>query len=31
MEFMQDLLMVLLTVVFFAVALLYVRGCEKLR
>lgn len=31
MEFMQDLLMVVLTVVFFAVALLYVRGCEKLR
>jgi hypothetical protein len=31
MEFMQDLLMVLLTVVFFGVALLYVRGCEKLR
>jgi hypothetical protein len=31
MEFMQDLLMVLLTVAFFAVALLYVRGCEKLR
>ena len=31
MECMQDLLMVVLTVVFFAVALLYVRGCEKLR
>jgi uncharacterized membrane protein len=31
MEFMQDLLMVVLTIVFFAVALLYVRGCEKLR
>jgi hypothetical protein len=31
MEFMQDLLMVALTVVFFAVALLYVRGCEKLK
>jgi len=31
MEVMQDLLMVLLTVIFFAVALLYVRGCEKLR
>jgi hypothetical protein len=31
MEFMQDLLMVSLTVIFFAVALLYVRGCEKLR
>jgi len=28
---MQDVLMVLFTVVFFAVALLYVRGCEKLR
>jgi len=28
---MQDLLMVVLTIVFFAVALLYVRGCEKLR
>jgi len=28
---MQDLLMVVLTVVFFTVALLYVRGCEKLR
>jgi hypothetical protein len=31
MEFMQDLLMVVLTVVFFTVALLYVRGCERLR
>jgi uncharacterized membrane protein len=31
MESMQDLLMVVLTIVFFAVALLYVRGCEKLR
>jgi uncharacterized membrane protein len=31
MEFMQDLLMVVLTVIFFTVALLYVRGCEKLR
>jgi uncharacterized membrane protein len=31
MESMQDLLMLVLTVVFFAVALLYVRGCEKLR
>jgi hypothetical protein len=31
MEFMQDLLMVALTVIFFTVALLYVRGCEKLR
>jgi uncharacterized membrane protein len=31
MKVMQDLLMVLLTVIFFAVALLYVRGCEKLR
>jgi uncharacterized membrane protein len=31
MESMQDLLMVVLTVVFFTVALLYVRGCEKLR
>jgi uncharacterized membrane protein len=28
---MLDLLMVLLTIAFFAVALLYVRGCEKLR
>jgi len=28
---MQDLLMVVFTVVFFAVALLYIRGCEKLR
>jgi len=28
---MQDLLMVVLTIIFFAVALLYVRGCEKLR
>ena len=28
---MQDLLMIVLTIVFFAVALLYVRGCEKLR
>jgi uncharacterized membrane protein len=28
---MQDLLMVFLTVIFFVVALLYVRGCEKLR
>jgi len=28
---MQDLLMIVLTTVFFAVALLYVRGCEKLR
>jgi uncharacterized membrane protein len=31
MESMQDLLMVVFTIVFFAVALLYVRGCEKLR
>jgi hypothetical protein len=31
MESMQDLLMVALTVIFFTVALLYVRGCEKLR
>ena len=28
---MQDLLMIVFTVVFFVVALLYVRGCEKLR
>jgi hypothetical protein len=28
---MQDLLMVVFAVVFFGVALLYVRGCEKLR
>jgi uncharacterized membrane protein len=28
---MQDLLMIVFTIVFFAVALLYVRGCEKLR
>jgi len=28
---MQDLLMVVLAIIFFAVALLYVRGCEKLR
>ena len=28
---MQDLLMIVLTIVFFAVALLYIRGCEKLR
>jgi len=28
---MLDLLMVLFTIAFFAVALLYVRGCEKLR
>jgi len=28
---MQDLLMVVFAVVFFAVALLYIRGCEKLR
>jgi hypothetical protein len=28
---MQDLLMVFLTVIFFVIALLYVRGCEKLR
>jgi hypothetical protein len=28
---MQDLLMVAFTVAFFAVALLYIRGCEKLR
>jgi uncharacterized membrane protein len=28
---MQDLLMVFLTVIFFVTALLYVRGCEKLR
>jgi len=28
---MLDLLMIVLTIVFFAVALLYVRGCEKLR
>jgi len=28
---MQDVLMVVYTIVFFAVALLYVRGCEKLR
>jgi hypothetical protein len=31
MEFMQDFLMVALTVIFFSVALLYVRGCERLR
>jgi uncharacterized membrane protein len=28
---MLDLLMIVFTVVFFTVALLYVRGCEKLR
>jgi len=28
---MLDLLMVVLTLAFFAAALLYVRGCEKLR
>jgi hypothetical protein len=28
---MQDLLMVVFAVVFFGVALLYVRGCDKLR
>jgi hypothetical protein len=28
---MQDLLMIVFTIVFFGVALLYVRGCEKLR
>jgi len=28
---MQDLLMLVYTLVFFAVALLYVRACEKLR
>jgi uncharacterized membrane protein len=28
---MLDVLMVLFAIVFFAVALLYVRGCEKLR
>jgi len=28
---MQDLLMILNTTAFFAVALLYVRACEKLR
>jgi len=28
---MQDLLMIVFTIIFFAVALLYVRGCEKLR
>jgi len=28
---MQDLLMIVFTIVFFAVALLYIRGCEKLR
>jgi len=28
---MQDLLMILYTIVFFAVALLYVRGCDRLR
>jgi len=28
---MQDLLMVVYTVIFFAAAVLYVRGCEKLR
>jgi len=31
MESMQDLLMVVFTVIFFTVAVLYVRGCEKLR
>jgi hypothetical protein len=28
---MQDLLMAVFAVVFFGVALLYVRGCDKLR
>jgi len=28
---MQDLLMLVFTLIFFAVALLYVRACEKLR
>jgi len=28
---MQDLLMIVCTTVFFVVALLYVRACEKLR
>jgi hypothetical protein len=28
---MQDLLMVVLAAVFFGVALLYIRGCDKLR
>jgi len=28
---MQDLLMIVYTTVFFVVALLYVRACEKLR
>jgi len=28
---MLDLLMIIFTIVFFAVALFYVRGCEKLR
>jgi hypothetical protein len=28
---MLDVLMVLFAIVFFAVALLYIRGCEKLR
>jgi len=28
---MQDLLMIVYTTVFFAVALLYVRACEKLQ
>jgi len=28
---MLDLLMIIFTIVFFAIALLYVRGCEKLR
>jgi hypothetical protein len=28
---MQDLLMVVLAAVFFGVALLYIRGCDKMR
>jgi len=28
---MQDLLMLVFTVVFFALAFLYVKGCQKLR
>ena len=28
---MQDILMLIFTLIFFAVALLYVRACEKLR
>jgi hypothetical protein len=30
-RFMWDLLLIFITVVFFAVALLYVRACERLR